>query len=250
MRLVIEKSVTVITPSIGQDSLKDAMVSVSNQDYGNLKHLIVIDGPEYFESVMKHGAVFHKKERGPVFTCAPYNTGQNGFYGHRIYAAYPHLINTDYIAFLDEDNWIDPNHISSMVELLEKEKHDWVHSLRKVYINDKYLADDNCESIGRWPIWFSKDDAPQHLVDTSSYLFKTSFLIHVCNHWHHGWGGDRRFFNIVTKQFNHQNYGTTGLHTLNYKLPDMNKAYGGDLDFFKKGNKAILEKYNGKYPWQ
>lgn len=46
----------------------------------------------------------------------------------------------------------------------------------------------------------------------------------------------------------HDNYGTTGLHTLNYKLPNMEKAYGGDYEFFKKGNEAIKQKY-GSYPW-
>jgi hypothetical protein len=112
----------------------------------------------------------------------------------------------------------------------------------------KYLDDDCCESIGRWPIWFSPEDNSQHLVDTSSYLFKTDFLIKVCNHWHSGWGGDRRFFHIITKVMGHDNYGTTGLHTLNYKLPNMEKAYGGDYEFFKKGNEAIKQKY-GSYPW-
>ena len=251
MKLRIERSVVVITPTVARPSLTQAIQSVSNQTYKNLIHLIVIDGPEYFEEALKLIAINKQSNSNIVFTTAPFNTGGDGFYGHRIYAGYSHLVNQDYVAFLDEDNWFEPNHIQSLVEELEKNDYNWVHSLRKVYVNDDYLADDCCESIGRWPIWFSPEDAPQHLVDTSSYMFERDFLSKVANHWHWGWGGDRRFYTIITKGMGvENNYGTTGLHTLNYRLPDMNKAYGGDFKFFEKGNAAILQKYNGVYPWK
>jgi len=248
IHVLVEKSVTVIIPTIGQPSLTKAIKTCNPwyQTYKNIHNLVVVDGPKYYDAAVKQIA---KSDCEVKLTSTPYNTGGNGFYGHRIYAAYPHLINTDYVAFLDEDNWWDEHHLGSMIELLERNNHDWVHSLRKVVLEDgKYLDDDCCESIGRWPIWFSPEDNPQHLVDTSSYLFKTDFLIKVCNHWHSGWGGDRRFFHIITKVMGHDNYGTTGLHTLNYKLPNMEKAYGGDYEFFKKGNEAIKQKY-GSYPW-
>lgn len=245
MQLRIEKSVVVITPTIGLPALSKAMESVANQTYKNITHLVVIDGRDYFEKVLKSTPILDNV----VITTAPYNTGGNGYYGHRIYAAYSHLVDHDYIAYLDEDNWFDPNHIETLVNTLETKDYDWVHSLRKVYVENEYLADDCCESIGRYPIWFSQPDNPQHLVDTSSYLFKRDFITKVSSHWHWGWGGDRRFFTIITKGLNHNNYGTSGQHTLNYKLPDMNRAYGGDFKFFEKGNAAIKQQYGGKYPW-
>ena len=245
MKLRIENSVVVITPTVGKEQLKHAIDSVSKQTYQNLTHLIVVDGTEYFQSVLKVTPI----KQNVIITTAPYNTGGNGYYGHRIYAAYSHLVNHDYVAFLDEDNWFEPNHIETLVKTLETKDYDWVHSLRKVYVENDYLADDCCESIGRYPIWFSQPDNPQHLVDTSSYLFKRDFLTRVASYWHYGWGGDRRFFTIITKGMNHDNYGTSGQHTLNYKLPDMNKAYGGDFKFFEKGNAAIKQQYGGKYPW-
>jgi GT2 family glycosyltransferase len=245
MQLRIENSVVVITPTVGKSQLKNAIESVSKQTYKNLTHLIVVDGTEYFQDVLRVTPI----KDTVIITTAPYNTGGNGYYGHRIYAAYSHLVNHDYVAFLDEDNWYEPNHIESLVDTLEKKDYDWVHSLRKVYVENEYLADDCCESIGRYPIWFSQSDNPQHLVDTSSYLFKRDFLTRVASYWHYGWGGDRRFFTIITKGMNHDNYGTSGQHTLNYKLPDMNKAYGGDFKFFEKGNEYIKQQYGGKYPW-
>lgn len=243
MRLIIEPSVCVITPTIGEKNLVQAIESVKKQTYRNIEHLIVVDGPEFLEQARKYVPYTVQ------LAVNPQNTGGGGFYGHRIFAAYPHLVNQDYIAFLDADNWWEPNHIASLVEIIERLRLDWAYSLRKVYVNDDYLADDCCESIGRWPIFFSPDDNPQHLVDTSSYMFKREFLIQVCQHWHSGWGGDRRFFHIITKLMGHENYDTTGLHTLNYRLPDMQKAYGGDMEFFERGNEIVKQKYGGIYPW-
>lgn len=244
MRLIIEPSVAVITPTIGEKNLAQAIDSVKKQTYKNSTHIIVVDGPEHLERARKIVPY------NVLLTVTPENTGGSGYYGHRIYAGYPHLVNQDFVAFLDADNWWDENHIDSLVSKIQSKNLDWAHSLRKVYVEDTYLADDCCESIGRWPIFFSQDaENKQHLVDTSSYMFKREFLIQVCQHWHHGWGGDRRFFSIITQALKHDNYDTTGLHTLNYRLPDMQKAYGGDMKFFERGNELVKQKYGGVYPW-
>jgi len=247
MKVAVEKQVCVITPTVGETNLKRAIKSVENQTYKNIMHLIVIDGPEYWEKALANMSLSNEKSNAYV-TVAPFNTGANGMYGHRIFAGYPQFINTDYIAFLDADNWWDENHVESLVETIEKdERLDWVHSLRKVYINGEYLADDCCEAIGRWGIQWMPKDEPQYLVDTSSYLFKTKWLIHTSQLWHWGWGGDRRFFMLVK---DHSTYDTSGLHTLNYELPDMGKAYGGQKDIFAKYNSIMKQKHGGEYPWK
>lgn len=251
MKLRIEPSVIVITPSVGSPTLVRAIESVKNQDYNNLKHLVVADGREYFQKILNLPIPIEDGDRLTI-TSAPFNTGRGqdnvqGFYGHRIFAAYPHLVNEDYILFLDDDNWLEPNHVNTLVDLCEKENLDFTHSLRKVYENDEFLAEDSCEAIGRWPIAWSPKGQEQYLVDTSSYCFKQSWLIQVSQLWHSGWGSDRRFFMSV-KGF--AKYNTTGLHTLNYSLPDMDKAYGGQRDIFAKYNEIMKQTHGGKYPWQ
>jgi len=249
MKLRIEKSAIVITPTLGSSTLARAIESVKAQTYKNLKHLVVADGREYFQKILNLPIPVEDGDRLTI-TSAPFNTGKGqdntqGFYGHRIYAAYAHLINADYVLFLDDDNWYEPNHVQSLVDMCEENSLDFGHSLRRVFVDDRFIAYDCCEADGRWPVvWF---DANQHLVDTSSYCFRTEWLIHTSHLWHHGWGADRRFFMLVKDQ---SKYETTGLHTLNYTLPDMDKAYGGDYDIFEKGNEAMKQKHNGVYPWQ
>jgi Glycosyl transferase family 2 len=242
MKLVIEKPVTVITPTIGSPKLKDAIESVKNQTY-KCNHLVVIDGPEYRPSF------FDVMATGVNVVSSPENTGKTGgnFYGHRIYAAYPHLINSDYILFLDEDNWYEPDHVESLVSLAEKNNLDFTYSLRKVFSAEgEYITSDNCESLGKWPIFSSRRSphGEQYLIDTSSFCFKRNFIQQTCHLWHSGWGGDRRYFYAVK---DHCKWDTTGKHTLCYRL-DGNEG-SVTKEFFIEGNKTQETYYGGKYPW-
>jgi glycosyltransferase involved in cell wall biosynthesis len=244
MNLVIEKPVTVITPTIGSPKLKDAIESVSKQTY-SCKHLLVVDGEEYNQKVWAMGV-----EGIADIVTTPENTGKTAgnFYGHRIYAAYPHLINSDYILFLDEDNWYEPDHVASLIETIEKKNLDFSYSLRKIYSTDKkYLCDDNCESLGKWPIFMSRSSphGPQFLIDTSSFCFKREFIQKTCHFWHTGWGGDRHFLYAVK---DHAKYDTNGKHSLCYRLDGNPNSV--TKEFFIEGNKTQEAYYGGaKYPW-
>lgn len=246
MKLRIEKSVTVITPSIVSSKLVDAIKSVDEQTYGNVCHLIVIDGPEHWEKLSELKEQLAKPRKNLFrFACLPFNTGANGFNGQRIYASYPHLVNTDYVFFLDEDNWYEPNHIESIINTIEDNNLDFAYSLRNVYTEDKtFVAQDNCESLGKWPIYFTHDN-PQYLVDTSSYGFKRDFIRATCHLWHSGpWGEDRRYWYAVK---DHARYDTTGLHTLDYRLGGNPNSVNSD--FFIEGNKKQSEHYKDGFPW-
>jgi glycosyltransferase involved in cell wall biosynthesis len=250
MKLVIEKPVTVITPTIGSPKLLDAITSVATQTY-KCKHLIVIDGPDFVDEVMSIINITNMMDPKPNIQVivSPENTGKTGgnFYGHRIYAAYPHLINSDYILFLDEDNWYEPNHVQSLIETIESKNLDFSFSLRKIFNPERtYLLDDNCESLGKWPIFMSRHSphGPQFLIDTSSFCFKREFIQKTCHFWHAGWGGDRQYLYAVR---DHAKYDTNGKHTLCYRLDGNPKSV--TEEFFKTGNKTQQAYYEGKYPW-
>lgn len=239
----LEKSVIVITPTTGSQKLQDAVDSVNAQTYKNLTHLVVADGAEFYRNTVL--AVRNEMNSRATITCAPYNTGggSQGFYGHRIYAAYPHLVNADYIFLLDDDNWYEPDHVKSLVEVLDQ-GNDFAFSFRKIYDKDKnYICDDNCESLGKWPIFFTHND-PQYLIDTSSYAFSREFLIKTSQLWHSGWGGDRRFLYSVMQM---AKYDTNYKHTLCYRV-DGNPG-SVNANFFINGNQEQLKYYEGKLPW-
>lgn len=236
-------NVLVITPTTGSMDVADAARSVINQTI-KVDHLLVCDGDKFKDQVQH---IVDKVIEHPNVTACylPYNTGGGGFYGHRVMAAFSHLVNHDYVLFLDQDNWYEPDHVETLVSEIKKFNLDWAHSLRKIYNKEKqYLCDDNCESLGRWPVWVNEQ---AHLIDSSSYCFKTSFLRNVGHIWDHGWGADRRFYTILKDHFKHQNYTCTGKHSLCYRLGGNEGSVQGE--FFVEGNRKTLEKYNGKLPW-
>ncbi|NDB61555.1 glycosyltransferase family 2 protein, partial [bacterium] len=221
MKLIIEdspKSVTVVTPTICSEKLMDCLESVEKQTYKNVKHLIVVDGREH-SKYLGHRIGLPPKDH-VKFIVLPENTGKTGgeFYGHRIYAGIPHLLNSDYILFLDEDNWYEPNHVETLVQTAESKNLDFSFSLRKIFSPEgKYITDDNCESLGKWPIFMSRRSphGEQFLIDTSSFCFKREFIQKTCHYWHAGWGGDRQYLYAVKQ---HAKYDTNGKHTLCYRL--------------------------------
>lgn len=234
----------VITPTTGSDDLEDAIRSVITQTI-EVDHLLVCDGQQHAHKV-EHMVSKVFKNHMSIKTCyLPFNTGSGGFYGHRIMAAFSHLINHQYVLFLDQDNWYEKNHVESLIDEIEKNNFDWSYSLRKIYSKDKeYIVDDNCESLGRWPVWVNDKS---HLIDSSSYCFRTGFIRKYGHTWDHGWGADRRFYSIIKEHLKHDKYNTNGKHTLCYRLggnPDSVQA-----EFFIEGNKKTQREYGVTYPW-
>lgn len=245
MTIRIEFPVTVITPTIGKPTLKKAIESVRDQTYGNITHIIVADGHDYSQDLLKMDLPRDHGEK-IVYTSVPFNTGSQGigYYGHRIYAGYSHFIPGDYVFFLDEDNWFEPNHVDTLVDLLDHDRLDFAHSLRKIHDeNGNYLIDDNCECLGQWPIWFTHGN-PQYMVDTSTFAFRREYLEETGHLWHSGWGGDRRYFNLVRDT---ARYDTTKEYTMCYRLDGNPNSV--KKNFFEQGNAKQLEVYNGKLPW-
>jgi glycosyltransferase involved in cell wall biosynthesis len=234
------KSAIVIIPTTGANTLIQAVESISKQTYKDVTALIVVDGKEFASKVRK---MFFGRGFGiPIqIVYLEENVGAGGFYGQRVYAAFSHLVNKDYLFFLDQDNWYAPTHIESMISTIELSGSQWAYSLRNIYSpNGEYLLQDNCESLGKWSAWTNTN-----MVDTNCYCIPKEIAIKIASFWHSGWGEDRVIFNVLHNNFN--NYECSGKYTINYRL-------GGNegsvtKEFFEHGNKIINETYKGKYPW-
>ena len=243
--------VAIVTPTIGQEYLSQCIDSVQEQEYKNIVHYIFVDGKQCVND--KFNEKLYKAKEGDIQTntvILEENVGK-GWYGHRVYAACSFLVNADAICYLDEDNWISPDHVKRLVEKLQN-GNQWAYSLRKIYNQEgKYVCEDNCESLGRWPVYFNDK---VHHIDTSSYIVKRDVAITIGHAWYGQWGADRQFFANLRQNF--PQYDCTNKHTLCYRL-DNNTGKGEsnpnsvDKDFFIKGNKIQKEKYDTiHFPWK
>tara|TARA_R110000868_G_scaffold172778_1_gene408788 strand:+ start:240 stop:977 length:738 start_codon:yes stop_codon:yes gene_type:complete len=229
--------VAVVTPTIGSKHLFECTKSVRNQTYKNLTHYLFIDGKEYGSEVK-----YHTEGSGVKYVELEENVGK-GWYGHRVYAACSFLVDADVICYLDEDNWFEPCHVEKMVNRLE-EGNQWVYSLRKIYSKEgEYLCEDNCESLGKWPVYFNHE---LFHIDTSSFAIRRDVAVRIGHSWYGQWGADRQFFMNLKKNFN--KFDCTNAHTLCYRLDGNPNSV--NKQFFDEGNAVNEKKYDGQFPWK
>jgi hypothetical protein len=158
---------TVITPTTGTPWLSEAIRSVQAQDKP-CKHLVVIDGREY--AVKAERILGDLDFMGDVIVL-PENTGRMyqgvpSWNGHRIYSAIPKLVNTEYVSFLDEDNWYEPHFVRTVETIAEEGEWDVVTCRRHLWHDGTHLGVDDFESVG-------KNRFGYILWDTNTLFFRT-----------------------------------------------------------------------------
>jgi len=237
-------SATVIIPTTGSLELTRAVKSILAQTH-QTNCYVVVDGVEYVErtlNILQSVAPTANYSSQIKVCCLPDNVGADNYYGHRIYAAFTHLVNANYVLYLDQDNWFAPTHVETCINLLTQKKLDWCYSLRNIYDkNGQFICEDNCESLGKWPTY----QGANH-IDTSSYCLKTDVANKIAAAWHGKWGQDRVFFSIAQQYF--PLWEGTGEYTLNYTIGGNSNSV--TAEFFQQGNKVMQEKYNGEFPWR
>ena len=230
--------VAVVTPTIASDHLEQCLESVKKQTYKNITHYVFVDGLKYNAEVERK--LDNSKNAKRIIL--EENVGK-GWYGHRVYSACSFLVNADVICYLDEDNWYEPNHVEELVNVI-KDGNDWAFSLRKIYDKQgQYLCEDNCESLGKWPVYFNHE---VFHIDTSSFAVKRDVATRIGHAWYGQWGADRQFFAAIKHHF--PKYDCSRQHTLCYRLDGNPNSV--TKEFFDKGNFTTNQKYNGKYPWK
>ena len=234
-------SATVIIPTTGSPLVKDAIESVLNQSYHTQLYLVV-DGNEHANKIRDILDVNKLSDHSINICVLPENVGAKGFYGHRVYAAFTHLINTEHVLYLDQDCFLDNDHVETIIHTIETNDLDWCYSLRKIVDrNGNYMCNDDCESLGKWnPVM------KYHHVDTNCYCIKTSVATKISQVWHGGWGQDRVFYSVISEHF--KNFDCSGKYTLNYRL-DGNEG-SVKVNFFKEWNKIAEKQYHKNFPWR
>lgn len=233
------QSVAIVIPTTGAPLVRQAIESVRAQTHAAIQLHVVIDGPEFVAAFQASTAGMDLT--GIQVTTLPNNVGRNGFYGHRVYAAWSHLVNTDYIAFLDQDNWFEPGHVAALVAAIERHGWQWAFALRRVVSEEgQYLIDDESQSVGPWG-----ETGPLKLVDTNCYCLKVDTAHRIASHFHGGWGQDRVFYTQLAAAFT--NFGCSGQYTVNYRTrPELQPRV---LELLQRENAAMRARYPQGFPW-
>ncbi|NBP01546.1 MAG: glycosyltransferase family 2 protein [Proteobacteria bacterium] len=242
-------TVTVITPTTGGKHLERAIEGVNNQTYKNIQHLIVVDGEHRIKDAEK---IFDKvpPKNGDIIYL-PYSVGSDGWNGHRVYGSMPYLAKGEWITYLDDDNWYEPNHIETCLNNVSKNKTGWTFSLRKIVDKDgNYICNDDCESLGKWPSILGDND---YFVDTSCYFMHRNLAISISSVWYRKFRqqGMVEVDRAVCQALRHitqNSYTGTSKYTVNYAVGNTPQSVVGE--FFIQGNKKMLQKHNGKLPWK
>ena len=235
-------SVTVITPTTCRPSVIQAIQSVKNQTYDKVTHFIVFDGPEQFsDKIYDH---IRPKDFALVL---PENTGANNFNGHRIYAAVSYLINTDYVAFLDEDNWYEPNHIESLVTAVQPNSHrdGWAWARRNIVDElGNFICKDECESLGSDRNVFCTETKSDYLVDVSCFFMNIRQAISVSPFWYrkaraeNTMPADRSITRFLLEHCPFRQW--SGEYSVNYRVGSRYDSV--QSEFFIQGNAKMKEK--------
>jgi glycosyltransferase involved in cell wall biosynthesis len=276
-----DDKVTVVSACTGSKSVLRAISSVRAQTCQQIIHLLCVDGPafarEFDSEVVPHLDGIDSKRR---ILHLPWNTGHSEFYGYRIYAMSMMIVDTPWIAFLDQDAYYEPDHIEELLSLCESNKLQWAFSQRRVVdLTTGESVEDNCESIGPEVSWVHQRNAAtrglqplrpwSNLVDTNSYLISRELAPLV--------GGQlvqhrldptmrKASDRVLLEALRRSNapYMCSGHATVVWPVNDpaekmdghrqSNNTWRGNrdmpIDFFKEGNAFMRAKYGSQFPWK
>jgi hypothetical protein len=247
--------VSVITPTTGNPFLKECIESVRNQTYKNIEHIVVVDGKsrwEQAEKVLFEAAFPRGESSSDRLLVLPYPTGTDRYNGHRVYGGTTYFADGDYHLWLDDDNMLEPNHIESLVKLVQEKNLDWAYSLRKIIDKDgNVLCLDDCESLGMWASILHPED---YFVDVNCYFVKKQVAVGITPVWYRKFREpgqmeiDRAIASVLMHQNNKLKFDCTLDYTVRYRVG--NTGLSVQAEFFLKGNEAMLQRHNNKLPWK
>jgi hypothetical protein len=241
--------VSILTATTGSDTLLQTLASVAGQDYADIEHMVIIDGPEHGDKVR---ALLRQSpaHAGRSVLMLPHPTGKNRFNGHRIYGGFSFLASGEFVFYLDEDNFLAPDHVSSLVTLVQRHGLDWAYSLRDVRTpGGAFICNDDCESLGQWPSVLHAED---FMVDGGCYFMRTIAAVKTAPIWYRQartpglQSADRALYQALSRLY--PRFGCTGAYSFHYRVASTDKSVRGE--FFEQGNALMHQRYPDGLPWR
>lgn len=160
-----KKLVSIICRTLGRPELQQALQSIASQDYPNIE-IVLVDatGKQSLDSAASGETPLQLVTTGSALNrSAAANAGLDAAHGK-------------YIQFLDDDDWIDPKHVSQLVSVLESSKETAAAYSSTQKTN---AAGDSLDYVFREafdPILLMRDNyIPIHAI-----LFDSALLEHGC----------------------------------------------------------------------
>lgn len=236
--------VTVITATTGNKMFEQCAKSIDAQTYSNIQHLVFVDGEE---ARFKYSTLqdITKKNRDAIHL--PYSVGKEQYNGHRMYAAGTYIAEGDYIMYLDEDNWLDAEHVEKLIKIATPST--WAFSFRKIVDSDgNFICNDDCESLGNWVSVIN-----DYFVDVNCFFLPKTLALQLTPLWYRRARHpedqpevDRLLTSVLRS--NKIEGVPSGHYSVNYRAG--NRADSVQANFFLSGNEAMMKHYNGALPWK
>lgn len=204
-------TVTVITSTIGRPELRQCLESVRSQTY-KANHLVFVNGLRFHESAREMLKDFPEVQA--IFLLD--ETGNYNGYPScgGVFAGAPYLTSADWIFYLNDDDFYDPNHVESVMDHVKANDLKWAYSLRRlVTVDGKAICDDDWCSLGHYPIF----GTTEFVVDNSCFAVSRALAERYGRAWTVETILGDRYFLMALKESGAR-YGCTGLSTVNYRI--------------------------------
>jgi hypothetical protein len=204
--------ITIITPSVGRPSLRRLMKSLDEQPVP-FCHIILFDGFRV-EGAEDPSAYCVAPSHGIRYTITiPGNFVKPPTAGAALRSIGIMAADTPWVAFQDDDCWIENNHYTALLAAVEG-KH-WGFSRRKVWHpNGTLIGKDDFESIG------VGNKLGYDLVDGNTYLIRREYATAMAVQYREtkSYNDDRLALAFLTQHGGPP--GTSNAHTVNQVCPD------------------------------
>jgi hypothetical protein len=247
-----ERTVTVVTAATGHKNLAKGLFSVQRQTYPHVEHVVVIDGLPREAEVNRHINELTIRTKPVRVVPLPHVTGAQAWNGHRMYAAMSFLVNTEFICFLDEDNWYEPDHVESLLGSIVERNAVWGFALRNLYdVNGQFIGPDLCDNLGcLHPVFDNPND---YQVDTSCYMLRRDVAAGFAPIWYRPTNQpsvlnepDHLLCRTLLQQ--QLPVASNLRHTVNYTVGS--RPQSAQAQWFLHGNAQMRARYPQGFPWE